>query len=171
MSFFPGPFPGPPTGPSPGGRSHIPRARVDPILCADDALALITLVIHQPLVDETVIIALDRSSRGSVVNVVRHARHHDLCTTLETFGAVAGFERATDLERSADLEVAAGLVVATVRPRGATRPDDIDEWLDASALAESWGLVLFEWFVVGPAGIECPRDLIGEPERWWPLAS
>ncbi|CAB4578590.1 MAG: hypothetical protein F2534_14940 [Actinobacteria bacterium] len=159
MSFFPGPFPGPPTDPGPGGRSRIPRARVDPILCADDALSLIALVIHRPLVHETVVIALDHSSRGSVITVVGHGPHHDLCDTLDTFGAVA------------DLEGAAGLVVATVRPHDAIRPGDIDDWLDASALADSWGLVLFEWFVVGPFGAECPRDLIGEPERWWPLAS
>ena len=25
---------------------------------------------------------------------------------------------------------------------------------------------LVEWFVIGPHGVDCPRDLLGEPERW-----
>jgi len=33
-------------------------------------------------------------------------------------------------------------------------------------LAETHGIELLEWFVVGPHGAECPRELLGEPERW-----
>jgi hypothetical protein len=58
------------------------------------------------------------------------------------------------------------LVVATVRPCGATQQGDVDRWLEASAIADAHGVELIEWFVIGPAGPECPRDLLGEPERW-----
>lgn len=140
--------------PSPDARSRIPRAHVDPIGGAADALVLISLAIAHPLADETVVIVLDAHRRGNVITVVSGTRHVDLSLILERFcTATSG-------------TAAAALVVATVRPDGATRPGDIDRWLEASALAETFGLSLLEWFVIGPAGPECPRDLIGEPERW-----
>ncbi len=133
---------------------RVPRAEVDPIDGAADALALISLAISHPLADETVVIVLDDHRRGSVITVVSDTRHVDLSAVLEHFCAASVGTAA------------AHLVVATVRPRGATQPGDIDRWLEASALAETFGLSLLEWFVIGPAGPECPRDLIGEPERW-----
>ena len=143
-----------PIHPSPGALSRIPRAHVDPIGGAADSLALISLAISHPLADETVVIVLDEHRRGNVITVVSGTRHVDLSLILERF-CIAATGTA-----------AAALVVATVRPDGATRPGDIDRWLEASALTETFGLSLLEWFVIGPAGPECPRDLIGEPERW-----
>ena len=58
------------------------------------------------------------------------------------------------------------LVVATVRPEHDAEPADGDLWLQASHLAEQHGIVLVEWFVFGPAGFRCPRELVGEPPRW-----
>lgn len=137
--------------------SRIPRAHIDPIDNATDALALISLALSQPLRDETVVIVLDHQRRGNVITVVTGTEHVDLCTIVETFCAVATVEPPCG---------AAGLIVATVRPNGATRPGDVDRWLEASALADTFGMELIEWFVVGPSGPECPRDLIGELERW-----
>jgi hypothetical protein len=60
-----------------------------------------------------------------------------------------------------------GLVLATVRPHcHGLLPGDVDRWLDAESVAESHGIELVEWFVVTTSGVECPRQLIGEPERW-----
>jgi hypothetical protein len=58
-----------------------------------------------------------------------------------------------------------------VRPGGglnlpATLPGDIDRWVEANEITEAHGIELIEWFVVGPAGVECPREMLGEPERW-----
>ena len=64
-----------------------------------------------------------------------------------------------------------GVVLATVRPDAAhnvpaTLPGDLDRWLEASEITEAHGIELIEWFVIGPAGVDCPRELLGEPERW-----
>jgi hypothetical protein len=64
------------------------------------------------------------------------------------------------------VERALSLVVATVRPDAGVLPGDIDRWLEASAICEQFGVELVEWFVISPHGVECPRDLLGEPERW-----
>jgi hypothetical protein len=91
-----------------------------------------------------------------------------------TITVVSGTHDADDVLRVVECLAEAGsaapamssLVLASVRPEGGIVPGDIDRWLEASSLAESYGLELTEWFVVGPATVECPRDLIGEPERW-----
>ena len=61
---------------------------------------------------------------------------------------------------------ARSIVLASVRPDSGMLPGDVDRWLEASAIVDQHGLVLLEWFVIGPMGPECPRDLLGEPERW-----
>jgi hypothetical protein len=60
----------------------------------------------------------------------------------------------------------ASIVIASVRPHSGLVPGDIDRWFEASAVADAYGLELKEWFVVSPAGVECARELVGEPERW-----
>jgi hypothetical protein len=141
-------------------RHHIarrpPRAHVDPVADAADALALLSLAMHHPMQPEVIAFLLDDAGRGGTIVVVTDAESPDaVLGVVETMcmAAVA----STDLCR---------LVVASVRPTGATRPGDIDRWLEASAIAEVHGVDLVEWFVIGPAGPECPRDLIGDPERW-----
>jgi hypothetical protein len=57
-------------------------------------------------------------------------------------------------------------VIATVRPHDGVLPGDVDRWLDASSIARDHGIELIEWYVIGPHGTQCPRDLLGEPERW-----
>ena len=58
------------------------------------------------------------------------------------------------------------VVIASVRPSGDLDVDDAFRWCSASDIVESHGMTLLEWFVIGAGGIDCPRDLIGEPERW-----
>ena len=55
-----------------------------------------------------------------------------------------------------------GLVLASVRPTSApnmpaTLPGDLDRWIEANEITEAYGIELVEWFVVGPAGVDCPR--------------
>lgn len=63
---------------------------------------------------------------------------------------------------------ALGMVVATVRAGHGLRAGDADAWCAMSRRAEHHGLTLIEWFVIGPGGIHCPRDVAGEPARWPP---
>jgi hypothetical protein len=141
-------------------RHHVtrrpPRAHLDPVAEAADALALFDLAMHLPMRPEIIAVLLDASGRGGTIVVVTDAHEPDaVVTVVETMSLAA----------QADPELCR-LVVATVRPRGATQPGDVDRWLEASAIAEAHGVELVEWFVIGPAGPECPRDLLGEPERW-----
>lgn len=45
-------------------------------------------------------------------------------------------------------------------------PGDLDRWMEASTLAAAYGVSLLEWFIITESGAQCPRDLLGEPERW-----
>jgi hypothetical protein len=133
-----------------------PRARPDPIVDAADALALISLAMHDPLRAEVIAFLLDHAGCGGTIVVVTEAVSPD---------AVLAVVETMCLAAAADTRLCR-LVVASVRPAGATRPGDIDRWLEASAIADVHGIDLIEWFVIGPAGPECPRDLLGQPDRW-----
>ena len=56
---------------------RLPRANVDPIRSAGDALAVISSVMHHPLVDETVVVYLAEQRLGCHINVVADTGHHD----------------------------------------------------------------------------------------------
>lgn len=136
--------------------ARVPRAHLDPIGSADEALALISAAIAHPLEHETVAVLLDEARCGGTITVVTGTDDPDaIFDVVEVMGMAALSEPSVT-----------SLLVASVRPRGATLPGDVDRWLEASATADTFGLELLEWFVIGPAGPECPRDLIGEPPRW-----
>jgi len=135
---------------------RVPRAGHDPIEDADDALAVISLAMDHPLTHETIAFGLDGDRCGNVITVVSGTESPD-----------AVIDVVEVLCRSMEMQPrGTGLVVASIRPWAATLPGDVDRWLEASAVAESFGIELVEWFVIGPPGAECPRELIGEPERW-----
>lgn len=142
--------------PYPSSRSRAPRPDIDPIHTADDALALVSAVITQPLVPETISFALDATGRGNTITVVSGTVHPDSVVDVAECLATAAARTAR----------AASIVLATVRPESGMLPGDVDRWLEASATVAQQGLELLEWFVIGPGGPECPRDLLGEPERW-----
>jgi hypothetical protein len=133
-----------------------PRAHVDRVADAADALALIALAMHDPMQPEVIAFLLDDTGRGGTIVVVTDAVALD---------AVLAVVETMCLAAAADQSLCR-LVVASVRPQGATLPGDIDRWLEATDIADTHGVDLIEWYVIGPAGPECPRDLIGEPERW-----
>jgi hypothetical protein len=141
-------------------RSRLPHAG-DPIRTALDAIAVVSLVIHRPLEAETIAFFLDENSRSNVITVVSGTTDPDsVLSVAECMAMVA--------DRSPTL---CGVVLASVRPSAppnlaATLPGDIDRWVEANEIIESHGVELIEWFVVGPAGVDCPRELLGEPERW-----
>jgi len=133
----------------------------DPIRSSVEAIAVVSLAIHRPLEAETIAFFLDDTGRSNTITVISGTTEPDSVLTVAECMAVAA-------SRS---PVLCGLVLATVRPKSppnlpATLAGDIDRWIEANEITETYGIELVEWFVVGPAGVDCPRELLGEPERW-----
>jgi hypothetical protein len=139
--------------------ARAPRAHIDPIRCAADAIALFAVAVAEPFESEVLGIVLDDAGFGHAIVTI---------TDVPPSSTDAVLRLADILGTAAEgAPSAAGMVLATVRPDGElVQATDVDTWLEASAIADDHGLRLLEWFVVGPDGIECPRDLLGEPERW-----
>ena len=141
----------------PRSPSHqYPPLASDPIASSLDAIAIVSMAIHRPLEAETIAFFLDEACRSNTITIVSGTTDPDSVLSVAECMAVAGGQSPA----------LCGLVLATVRPAALTLPGDIDRWLEAEAITEAHGIELIEWFVVGPAGIECPRELLGEPERW-----
>jgi hypothetical protein len=141
-------------------RPRLPLA-TDPIRSSFDALAVVSISIHRPLEAETIAFFLDETSRSSTITIVSGTTEPDSVLSVAECMALAG-ARAPTL---------CGVVLATVRPHGshnlpATLAGDVDRWVQANEITESHGIELIEWFVVGPTSVECPREMLGEPERW-----
>ena len=141
-------------------RTRLPLAS-DPICSSFDALAVVSLAIHRPLEAETIAFFLDEASRSNTITVVSGTTDPDSVLSVAECMAVAG----------ARVPALCGVVLATVRPHGspnqpAVVPGDVDRWVEADEITESHGIELIEWFVLGPTSVECPRDMLGLPERW-----
>ena len=146
--------------PQPTARPRLPQA-TDPIRSSLDALAVVALAIHRPLEPETIGFFLDEAGRSNTITVVSGTTEPDSVLAVVECLAVAGGRSPT----------LCGLVLATVRPNSelavpTTLPGDLDRWMEASEIADSHGIDLIEWFIVGPGGVDCPREMLGEPERW-----
>jgi len=134
--------------------SHrVPRGGIDPIRCADDALAVLALA--APYGHDTIAMLLDEHRCGSSILIVTDTIDPDaMFTVIDTCLAVA--HEVDDVD---------GLILATSRPHGGVEPDDVHRWLEASDQCRASGLELIEWFVLGTT-IRCPRGVFGEPARW-----
>ena len=146
--------------PHPTARPRLPHAG-DPIRSSIEAIAVVSLAIHRPLEAETIAFFLDDAGRSSTITVVSGTTDPDALLTVAECMALA----------ASQLPELCGLVLASVRPKSApnlaaTLPGDVDRWVEANEITETYGIELVEWFVVGPAGADCPRELLGEPERW-----
>ena len=130
-----------------------------PVRCAADALRVLFLATTNPLESETLAFVLDSHGQGGVITIVSGTVDADsvLPVTECMARAAERVERATSL------------VVASVRPGGCVLPGDLDRWMEASTLAAAYGVTLIEWFIITESGAQCPRDLLGEPERWQQL--
>ncbi len=149
------------SGPQPGPREvghrlGLPLAG-DPICSSIDALAVVSLAIHRPLVAETIAFFLDETSCSNTITIVSGTTDPDSVLAVAECMALAAHGSPS----------LCGVVLASVRPDApGSLAGDIDRWLDADSITESHGIELIEWFIVAPAGVECPRDLLGEPQRW-----
>lgn len=127
-----------------------------PVRCAADALRVFFLATTSPLQPETLAFVLDQYGRGGVITIVSGTVDADSVLPVTECMARAA-------ER---VEHATALVIASVRPGGCVLPGDLDRWMEASTLAAAYGISLLEWFIITESGALCPRDLLGEPERW-----
>ena len=141
-------------------RSRLPHAG-DPIRSSIEAIAVVSLVMHRPLEAETIAYFLDETGCSNTITVVSGTTEPDSVLTVAECMAMAASE----------LPGLCGVVLASVRPTvasnlHATLPGDLDRWVEANEITETYGIELVEWFVIGPAGVDCPREMLGEPERW-----
>lgn len=133
---------------------RLPRAGIDPIDHPDTALAALALAVGRPLRSETVLLLLDEARCGrAIVTVSGTAEPDQVVEVVECIAQGNGSEHL------------GAIVVASVRPVGGDDPGDVDRWLEMSDIAESAGVELLEWFVIGRT-ISCPRDRLGAAPRW-----
>ncbi len=132
----------------------VPRGGIDPIRCADDALAVLAL--GAPYGHDTVVLLLDSHRRGCSVMVVTDTIEADAL-----FDVIAVCVAATSQSSEID-----AVILASSRPDADDDPDDVHRWLEASDQCRAGGLELVEWFVLGRSGPRCPRESFGEPDRW-----
>lgn len=136
-----------------------PRARLDPICSALDALSVFTALMTRPLRHETLVMFIDAGGCG-----------RSLVTVGGTTDPFAVVEVAETMAMSAagnpDIS---GIVLASVRPGDDARlndDDDDDLWSDADAVVAELGLVLYDWLVIGRDGTISICDDLGLPPRW-----
>jgi hypothetical protein len=148
-----------PTSPSAHGA---PRARRDPIVTPAAALAVIDLARSWPPRDEIIAFLLDERHRGMgvIVDLTEIRAPADVLAVAELLGET-GASHTADGRCSAE-----SIVIASVRLHEASVLDDVDLWEQLSNLLDSYGITLLEWFVITPAAVMCPRDVLGEPDRW-----
>lgn len=137
------------------------RRRPMPVRNGAQALRLLAAARSDPARHETLAFLLDADGIGGVVTVISGTEPPDAMLQIVELMCRAG-ERVPGL---------CSLVVASVRPHsdvpaGDVLAGDVDRWLEASSIAHGFGLQLIEWYVIGRRGTVCPRDLLGEPERW-----
>jgi hypothetical protein len=145
-----------PRSPTRPGLHALPIAG-EPILSSLEALRVVSLAIHRPLEAETIAFFLDETCCSSTITIVSGTTEPDSIVSVAECMAVAA-------SRSPSL---CGVVLATVRPgTTGTLPGDLDRWIEVDTITESHGIELVEWFIIGAAGVECPRELLGEAERW-----
>lgn len=148
-----------PRAPQPtiGPRAGAPLAPAPaPVRSATDALRVLLLATPPPLAAETLAFFLDDEGRGGVITIVSDTT--DPTTVLPV---------AECLCRAAEgVPSASALVIASLRPGGTLLAADGERWRDLSRVAADHGVRLLEWFVIGGDGVHCPRELVGDPDRW-----
>jgi hypothetical protein len=134
----------------------VPRAHVDPIFSADEAMAVFREQMSRPMCAETLVMFLDESGRGStLVSVSGTDDPFQVVDVAEAMALAAG--------SNADVS---GIVLATVRPGGGFLPGDDELWLEAADVVDEIGLTLIDWLVIGRHGTVSPREQLGMPSRW-----
>ena len=123
---------------------HLPRARIEPIRSATEALGVIALAITRPLRDELVIITCDRLRTGHSLAVFDVRSNLDELAH-DVVGFVSMFHDATSV------------IAASVRPTGASSAHDATEQTLTACLARA-GLTLLNFFTVQHGEVNVTRQ-------------
>ena len=136
---------------------RIPRARIDPIVTADQALSVFKLAMSYPLAPETLVMFLDGANRG-----------HELVSVSGTHEPLHVIDVAETMAMSASASTdLAGLVLVTIRPDGdVVDGSDDDLWFELDDVVEFCGMLLIDWFIITPWRTHCPREELGVASRW-----
>lgn len=141
---------------------RFPRAGIDPIRSDIHARMFIHLLV--PEVDDDEVIAIPLDDRWCGRTLLRVAGATDPDSVLVVTDAIAiGILEARIQGRALG---ATSIVLVSVRPTRPSEPHDLGRWLDARNNLGNAGATLVEWYIVSHRGIECPRELLGEPPRW-----
>ena len=135
---------------------RLPRARLDPIYSAAEAMAIFAAQMTKPMRAETLVMYLDDAGRGSTLVTV---------TGTDDPFQIVDIAEAMALSGSSSPDVC-GLVLASVRPGGCVLPGDDELWLEAADVVDDIGLTLVDWLIIGRDGTVSPRELLGMPSRW-----
>ena len=136
-------------------RSH-PVTAPPSVRSSAAARRLLRPLVGSPPQAQTLAFLLDHRWVGGVIVAVDHTHLPEHLLGVVEVMSMAGSRTPP----------ASSLVVATVRPGHDLLDDDAALWQQASHLASRHGIVLVEWFVVGPNGFHRPRELTGEAPRW-----
>jgi len=136
-------------------RPALPKAG-EPIRTSLEALRVVSMAIRHPLEAETIAFFLDDCNCSNTITVISGTTEPDSIVAVAECVALAA-------SRSPSL---CGVVLATIRPAGGLLPGDLERWQLIDAVTEAQGIELVEWFIVGAAGVDSPRGLLGEPDRW-----
>jgi hypothetical protein len=135
---------------------RVPRARLDPIYSAGEAMSVFAAQMSSPLQAETLVMFLDSVGCGStLVTVTDTDDPFHIVDIAEVMAHTAG--------SSPDIS---GIVLASVRPGGGVLPGDDELWLEAADVVDEAGSMLIDWLIIGRDGTISPRELLGMPSRW-----
>lgn len=122
----------------------LPRARVEPIRTAPEALSVVSLAISRPLREELVVITCDRFDAGQSIAVF------GMRTNLDQLAHdVVGFVSSSP--------IATGVIIAVVQPTGSPLAHDHVEHALSSCLSRA-GLRLLHFFTVRHGDVSRARQ-------------
>lgn len=129
----------------------VPRPFIDPIDTLVEALGVLALAMPRPLVEGTLLLAMDRQRRG--LGMVRSD-----ATTSSGLHHLVGLMCRIPAVRS--------VVMVSLRSGDLIRPDDVDHLFSTITAMNNAGLTLCDWVVAGRGGLYCPRSLAGTANPW-----
>ena len=120
---------------------RVPRAHVDEVTSAHEALAVFALAVRRPWRAETLVVYLDARRRG--VGLRAYAPGRDL-----------GLLADRIVGDAVRVSGATACLVCSVRPvRPRTAPEDGARWRTARRIADRAGLAMVAWYLAGPGGV------------------
>jgi len=150
---------------------HTPRANIDPICSSTAAMSVFTIQLTRPLRYETLVMFIDSGGCGrSLVTVSGTTDPFSMVEIAETMAMTAA--------ENADIS---GFALASVRPSNPIPSDqnagdlmmahDNKLWSEADSVVNEFGLVLYDWMIIGRNGALSMCNELGLVSRWPARAS